>query len=240
MTSGSEREARPDAATPNKHVIIVGPQGAGKGTQAAIVAPALGLVHVSTGDLFREVMASDSDLGKEVRGYYDRGALVPDELTLRMLMERLDAIRREQPEMRGALLDGFPRNPAQAEALDRAIDQRNDAIVAVVHVTVPREVLMERLTGRLICKNCGATYHVKFNPPKQPGICDVCGGELYQRSDDTPEAVERRLSIYYEQTEPILAHYAEMGVLIEVDGNRPIDVVAESILTALRPRFNAA
>lgn len=226
-------------APTGRHVIIMGPQGAGKGTQAAIIAPALGLVHVSTGDLFREVMASESDLGKEIRDYYDRGALVPDELTVRMLMARLDEIAQRQPEMRGALLDGFPRNAAQAEELDQALAERGDAMVAVVHVGVPRDVLMERLTGRLVCRNCGATYHLRFNPPKRPGICDVCGGELYQRSDDTPEAVERRLAIYFEQTEPVLERYARAGLLIDVDGNRPIDEVSEAILAALKPRVEA-
>ncbi|MDI3339766.1 MAG: adenylate kinase [Sphaerobacter sp.] len=223
-----------------RHVVIMGPQGAGKGTQAALVAPRLGLIHVATGDLFRQVMASDSELGREIRRYYDRGALVPDELTLRMLMERLDAVKQEHPDARGALIDGFPRNQAQAEALDRAMAERNERIVAVVHIAVPREVLLERLSGRLICATCGATYHRLFNPPKQAGVCDVCGGQLYQRSDDTPEAVERRLAIYYEQTEPVLRHYTEAGLRIDIDGNQPIEAVTEAILAALRPRVEAA
>ncbi|MBX6341999.1 MAG: nucleoside monophosphate kinase, partial [Thermomicrobiaceae bacterium] len=175
-----------------RHVIIMGPQGAGKGTQAARVAPLLGLAHVSTGDLFREVMASGTPLGEEVRSYVDRGALVPDALTVRMLMERVDELRVADPSLRGILLDGFPRNAAQAEALDQALAARGDAIAAVVHIAVPRDVLMERLTGRLVCQNCGATYHVRFNPPARPGVCDVCGGPVVQRSDDTPEAVARR------------------------------------------------
>lgn len=223
-----------------RHVVIMGPQGAGKGTQAAIIAPRLGLVHVATGDLFRQVMASDTALAREIRSYYDRGALVPDDLTLRMLTERLDELATEQPDARGALIDGFPRNQAQAEALDAALAARGDSIAAVIHIAVPREVLIERLSGRLVCRNCGATYHKVFNPPKQPGVCDACGGELYQRSDDTPEAVERRLSIYYEQTEPVLQHYAQAGLLVDVDGNQPIEAVTEAILTALRPRVEAS
>lgn len=220
-----------------EHVIIVGPQGAGKGTQAAIVAPQLGLAHVATGDLFRQVMAQETELAGEVRSYYDRGALVPDDVTVRMLMRRIDELRAERPDLRGVMLDGFPRNEAQAAALDHALAARGDRLAAVVHVLVPRDVLMERLTGRLICPNCGATYHRTFNPPKRPGICDVCGQELIQRSDDTPEAVERRLAIYYEQTEPVLAHYAQDGLLVEVDGNRPIAEVSEAMLAALKPKL---
>lgn len=223
-----------------RHVIIVGPQGAGKGTQAARVAPELGLAHVATGDLFREVMATESDLAREIRSYYDRGMLVPDDVTIRMLLGRVDELRQAHPELHGALLDGFPRNQAQAEALDHALAERGDALVAVVHVQVPRPVLMERLTGRLICANCGATYHRTFNPPANDMICDVCGGPLTQRSDDTPEAVARRLDIYYSETEPVLAHYAEAGLLIDIDGNRPIEAVSESILAALRPKFGGA
>src|SRR5579884_854717 len=141
------------------HVLIMGPQGAGKGTQAAVVAPRLGLVHVSTGDLFREVMASGSPLGEEIRGYYDRGALVPDALTIRMLLDRVDELRRENPAIRGALIDGFPRNQAQAEALATALAERGEKLAAVISIEVPRPTLIERLSGRLICANCGATYH---------------------------------------------------------------------------------
>lgn len=215
----------------------MGPQGAGKGTQAAIVAPALKLAHISTGDLFRQVMAGDSELGREIRGYVDRGALVPDDVTIRMLVAEIDARRAEQPELLGALLDGFPRNSAQARALDAELVRRGDRLVAVIHVSVPRDVLMERLTGRLVCPKCGATYHRTFKPPKADQICDVCGTALTQRSDDTPEAVERRLAIYEEQTEPILGHYRDMGLLIDIDGNLPIGLVSEAILEMVGPRL---
>lgn len=221
------------------HVIIMGPQGAGKGTQAALVAPRLRLEHISTGDLFREVMAGDSELGQEIRSYVDRGALVPDALTIRMLMDHVDLSFGDESEMRGMLLDGFPRNQAQAEALDVALRERGDRLVSVVHVDVPRERLMERLTGRLVCPNCGATYHRGFNPPKVEGVCDVCGSSLIQRSDDTPEAVERRLSIYYEQTAPVLDYYRAKGLLLDVDGDRPIVDVSERIVEALLPKFDA-
>jgi adenylate kinase len=220
------------------HVIIMGPQGAGKGTQAALIAPRLRLEHISTGDLFREVMAGDSELGQEIRSYVDRGALVPDALTIRMLMDHVDRVLGGESEMRGMLLDGFPRNQAQAEALDLALRERGDRLVSVVHVDVPRERLMERLTGRLVCPNCGATYHRGFNPPKVEGICDVCGSSLIQRSDDTPEAVERRLSIYYEQTAPVLDYYRAKGLLLDVDGDRPIVDVSERIVEALLPKFD--
>lgn len=222
-----------------RHVLIIGPQGSGKGTQAAAVAPQLGLVHVATGDLFRALMASDSELAREVRFYYDRGALVPDDLTVRVLVARLDELEREQPNYRGVLLDGFPRNRAQAEALDRVLRERGDDLVAVIHLVVPREALIERLSGRLVCQQCGATYHRVFNPPRQPGVCDRCGGPLIQRSDDTPEAIARRLDIYEEQTAPLLEYYRQRGLLVDIDGDRSIDEVSSSILAALVPRLGA-
>jgi adenylate kinase len=218
----------------------MGPQGAGKGTQAALIAPRLRLEHISTGDLFREVMASESALVNDIRSYYDRGALVPDELTIRMLMEHVDQVLSSESNLRGMLLDGFPRNQAQAKALDAVLHERGERIVAVVHVDVPRERLMERLTGRLVCPNCGATFHRVFNPPRVAGVCDVCGSKLIQRSDDTPEAVDRRLSIYYEQTAPILDYYRAAGLLLDVDGDRPIAEVSEEIVKALLPRFDAS
>ncbi|MCC7107608.1 MAG: adenylate kinase [Chloroflexi bacterium] len=218
------------------HVIIMGPQGAGKGTQAALIAPELNLIHISTGDLFREAMASDSAIGQEIRSYVDRGALVPDDLTIRMLMERVDSVLGANSELRGALFDGFPRNQAQAEALDEVLERRGDHLAGVVHVDVPRAVLMERLTGRLVCPNCGATFHRTLNPPRRDLTCDRCGAPLIQRSDDTPAAVEKRLSIYYAQTQPVLDYYRGSGLLIDVDGNQAIADVAEAILLMLQPR----
>lgn len=218
------------------YVIMVGPQGAGKGTQAAAVAPELGLEHVATGDLFRAILNSESELGDEVRHYYDQGALVPDDLTIRVLFAHIDQLLGNEPDLQGVLLDGFPRNRAQAEALDSALAERGESITAVILIDVPYDVLMQRLTGRLICSECGATYHREFNPPASEGVCDVCGGTLYQRSDDTPEAVAKRLEIYYEQTQPILDHYRQKGLLVEIDGNREIDRVTGDILAALKPR----
>lgn len=215
-----------------RHVVFVGPQGAGKGTQAARVATRLGLIHLATGDLFRELMASESPLAAEVRSFYDAGNLVPDELTARVLFDALDA-RAASGDIAGALFDGFPRNAAQADVLDQQIADRGEALVAVVHIAVPRDALMERLTGRLTCRDCGRTYHQRFNPPRQEGVCDACGGELYVRSDDTEEAVSRRLEIYFEQTEPLLDRWRARGIVHDVDGNQEIDSVADTIIAVL-------
>ncbi len=215
-----------------RHVVFVGPQGAGKGTQAERVATRLGLIHLATGDLFRELMASDSPLAAEVRSFYDAGNLVPDELTARVLFDALDA-RASIGAVAGALIDGFPRNAEQADALDQQIADRGEQLVAIVHIGVPREVLMERLTGRLTCRDCGRTYHVRFNPPARDGVCDACGGELYVRSDDTEEAVSRRLEIYFEQTEPLLNRWRERDLVRDVNGNQVIDSVTNEIIMAL-------
>ena len=216
-----------------RHVVFVGPQGAGKGTQAARVATQLGLIHLATGDLFRELMASDSPLAAEVRSFYDAGNLVPDELTARVLFDALDS-RAASGNVAGALFDGFPRNPAQADVLDQQIAERGEMLATVVHIAVPRDVLMERLTGRLTCRECGRTYHQRFNPPQDEGVCDACGGELYVRSDDTEDAVARRLEIYFEQTEPLLNRWRERSIVRDVDGNQEIDVVTDAILSALK------
>lgn len=216
-----------------KHVVILGPQGAGKGTQAERIAPQLGLIHLATGDLFRALMATDTDLSREVRGYVDAGDLVPDELTAQVLFSALDEQTAGSDSVTGALFDGYPRNEAQAHVLSEQIAERGEQLAAIVHIGVPRDVLMERLTGRLVCKECGRTYHKLFNPPAKEGVCDVCGGELYQRSDDTPEAVERRLTIYFEQTEPLLDLWRPHGIVHEINGNQPIDNVSNEIVQAL-------
>lgn len=217
-----------------RHVIFIGPQGAGKGTQAAAVASRLRLVHLATGDLFRALMASDSPLAAEVRSYYDAGNLVPDELTARVLFAALDAAAASKPA--GALFDGFPRNRAQAEVLEAQIAERGEELAAVVHITAPRDVLMERLAGRLVCRSCGRVYHRTFDPPKVAGVCDVCGGELQQRSDDTEDAVARRLAIYYAQTEPLLDLWRPRGLVLDIDGNRDVAVVTDAIVRALEAK----
>jgi adenylate kinase len=210
----------------------MGPQGAGKGTQADIIAPRLGLIKLSTGDLFRSAVAAGSELGRLAQGYLDRGELVPDDITLAIVEERLEQIA-EDPNARGALFDGFPRTRAQAEGLDALLAKRDERLAAVIEIDVPREKLIARLAGRRYCPACGATYHVEFNPPQQAGICDRCGGPLVQRPDDTPEAIRRRLDLYDEQTAPLLAFYQQRGLLIRVDGDRPIEEVTHDILAAI-------
>lgn len=214
------------------HVILMGPQGAGKGTQADIIAPRLGLAKLSTGELFRAAIAADSPLGREIKGPYERGELIPDDLTLGIVEERLEELD-DDPEIHGALFDGFPRTRAQAEGLDALLAKRGERINAVVEIGVPRDILIERLAGRRVCTTCGATYHVVFNPPKVEGICDRCGGQLIQRDDDTPEAIGRRLDLYDEKTAPLLAFYDERGLLRRVNGEQPIDDVAKDILAAI-------
>ena len=216
-----------------KHVVILGPQGAGKGTQAERIASPLGLVHLATGDLFRSLMATDTALANQVRSFVDAGDLVPDEVTAQVLFAALDDAATGHPELVGALFDGYPRNAAQSQVLAEKIKERNEELAAIVHISVPRDVLMERLTGRLICRECGRSFHKVFNPPAQENICDVCGGELYQRSDDTPDAVERRLAIYFEQTEPLLNTWRPKGLVHEIDGNQSIDQVAADIISSL-------
>ena len=222
-----------------RHVVFIGPQGAGKGTQAARIAPLFGLLHLATGDLFRALMAGESDLAAEVRAFYDRGELVPDALTARVLFAALDE-RAAGGDVRGALIDGFPRNAAQAEVLDEQIAARGEELAAVVHIDVARDVLMRRLTGRLVCRTCGATYHREFNPPRTPGVCDLDGGELYVRSDDTEDAVARRLDIYFAQTEPLLDRWRERGIVLDIDGDQPIDAVTAAIAVSLEPILGPA
>lgn len=219
-----------------RHVVFIGPQGAGKGTQAALVAPKFRLIHLSTGDLLREVMASDMPIAGEIRSYYDRGDLVPDDVMARMLFAALD--QRADAASAGALLDGFPRNPAQADVLDAQINDRGETLASVIHISVPRDVLMQRLTGRLTCRSCGRTFHREFNPPAVEGVCDFDGGELYTRSDDTEEAVSRRLEIYFAQTEPLLARWRELGLVRDVDGNADIAHVTQNVENALAQDFN--
>jgi len=216
-----------------KHVVILGPQGAGKGTQAERIASPLGLVHLATGDLFRALMATDSALANQVRSYVDVGDLVPDEVTAEVLFAALDEAASEHADLVGALFDGYPRNAAQSQLLADQIEKRGEQLAAIVHISVPRDVLMERLTGRLVCRGCGRSFHTVFNPPESEGTCDVCGGELYQRSDDTPEAVERRLAIYFDQTEPLLDAWRPRGLVHEINGDQSIDQVAADIIVSL-------
>lgn len=218
------------------NVILMGPQGSGKGTQAGRLGPRLGLTPVATGELFRAAIAAQTDLGRQIKEIYDRGELIPDGLTVGLVEEKLDEIDRERARgeaVRGALFDGFPRNREQAEALDAALGRRGETITAVVRIEVPLETLVARLAGRRVCKRCGAVYHVEFNPPAQDGVCDRCGGEVVQREDDTPAAVTKRLEIYFRETEPLLGYYQQRGLVAAVDGDRPIDEVTDEMVTVI-------
>ncbi len=211
------------------YIVLLGPPGAGKGTQAQIISETLHLPHVSSGDIFRENLKNQTELGKLAEGFMKRGELVPDDVTIEMIRERLS-----RPDaVRGALLDGFPRTPAQAEALDAMLAGFNGRVEAVPYINVPEDVLIERLTGRWTCRAQGHVYHEKFNPPQSPGRCDIDGSELYQREDDKAETVKRRIRVYLEQTQPLIDYYKKRNLLLEVDGTKPIDQVSEDLLAAL-------
>ncbi|MDY7079105.1 MAG: adenylate kinase [Chloroflexota bacterium] len=215
--------------TEPRFIILLGPPASGKGTQAARLREALDLPHVASGDLFRENLKNETALGLQAKGYMDRGELVPDDVTIGMVMERLS-----RPDCAdGALLDGFPRTIAQAEALDQALAAQGHNISLVPNIAVPDEVLVERVSGRWLCRSCGESYHIKFNPPQQPGVCDKDGGELYQRDDDKPDTVRQRLKVYWKQTSPLIDHYRRQGVLVEVNGDQPIDAVATDLRAAV-------
>jgi adenylate kinase len=211
------------------YIVLLGPPGAGKGTQAQIISEKLGLAHISSGDIFRENLKNQTELGKMAKGYMDRGELVPDDVTIAMIRDRL-----ARPDCSaGALLDGFPRTVAQAEALEKMLADFNGGVGAVPYISVPAEVLIERLTGRWTCRAGGHIFHEKYNPPKEAGRCDIDGSDLYQREDDKAETVTRRIRVYLEQTQPLIEYYRQRGVLQEVDGTQPIEKVAEDLLEGL-------
>ncbi len=207
------------------YIVMLGPPGAGKGTQAKIIAEELGLVHVSTGDLFRENLSNETELGKLAASFMTKGELVPDDVTIAMVEERLG---REDCQ-KGAVLDGFPRTPAQAEALAALLERFGGQVDLVPFIKVPNETLIERLSGRWMSKS-GRVYHALYNPPKVRWIDDIDGTELYQREDDKPETVAHRIDVYYEQTSPLIEYYLSDGILVEIDGTQEIDKVTEDIL----------
>ncbi|MCA9583358.1 MAG: adenylate kinase [Dehalococcoidia bacterium] len=209
-------------------IVLLGPPGAGKGTQAQRIADATRLLHVSTGDMFRENVKNETELGKTAKTFMDKGELVPDEVTIKMLLERI-----ARPDAAtGAMFDGFPRNVVQAAALDKAMASRNARIDHALLISVPDEELVARLGGRWICRNCGRLFHERNDPPKQDGVCDACGGELYQRDDDRPDVVMTRLE---KQKPPaaLIDHYRNAGVLTEINGEQPLDSVTSALLGAL-------
>jgi len=220
------------------HVILMGAQGAGKGTQAERLAPALNLYHLSTGEAFRSAISAQTELGVLAKGYLDRGDLVPDDVTLGIVADKLEEIASGAGPGRkdGALFDGFPRTLSQAEGLTDQLEKRSEHIAAVIEIEVPRDELIERLSGRRICPTSGTVYHIKFNPPKVAGICDKDGTPLIQREDDTPEAIARRLNLYFEMTAPVLAYYRNLGLLETVDGRKSIDEVQADIRAIVEAR----
>lgn len=211
-------------------LLIMGPPGAGKGTQAEVLVKELDITHVSTGDMFRAAIKEGTAMGKKAKEYMDAGQLVPDEVVVGMVKERLS-----QPDcLKGFLLDGFPRTLPQADALSATLKSMGIKLDGVINIEVPREKLMARLTGRRVCRSCGASYHVIFNPPAVADQCNACGGELYQRDDDNEATVGNRLDVYENQTAPLINYYKEQGVLVSVDGDQEIKQVLSEILTQLK------
>jgi len=207
------------------NLVLMGLPGAGKGTQADKIVEKYGVPHISTGDMFRAAMKEGTELGLKAKSFMDKGELVPDEVTIGIVRERLSKNDCEN----GFLLDGFPRTVAQAEALEKILAEISKKIDYVINIQVDQSILMERLTGRRICKSCGATYHLVFNPPTEPGICDRCGGELYQRQDDNAETVQNRLEVNMKQTQPLLDFYQGKGYLKNINGEQHIDQVYSDI-----------
>lgn len=210
-------------------IVLFGPPGAGKGTQAERISREMGIPHIATGDMFREAVAKGTELGRKAQEYMRRGELVPDEIVNEMVRERIS-----MPDCsRGFILDGYPRTVNQAKALDEMLAEMGRKVDVVLNLSVSDDEVVKRLSYRRICRRCGAIYHLINNPPRREGVCDRCGGELYQREDDREEVIRRRLRVYYEQTEPVLRYYAERGILRDIDGNGTVDEVWERVKKAL-------
>ncbi len=211
-------------------IVLLGPPGVGKGTQAKILAESTGLAHISSGDLFRENLKNQTDLGKLAKSYMDKGELVPDDVTINMIRDRL---KRDDCKS-GAILDGFPRTPAQADALEKMLADFKGHVDTVPYITAAEPVLVERISGRFTCRANGHIYHQEFNPPVKPGICDVDGSELYQRDDDKKETVAKRIHVYLEQTMPLVDYYRTGGKLVEINGDQTVEQVTQNLLDALK------
>ncbi|HOB87651.1 MAG TPA: adenylate kinase [Bacillota bacterium] len=210
-------------------IVLLGPPGAGKGTQAERMVQKYSLAYISTGDILRSAVKSGSPLGTKAREYMEKGQLVPDELVVNIVKERL----LEPDCARGALLDGFPRSVSQAQALESVLSPLGKKIDRVIHIDVTEDELVARLTGRRVCRECGSSYHIKFNPPKVRNVCDHCGGELFQREDDSLNTVKERLAVYREQTEPLIQYYSRQGLLSTINGNDDIDEIFARIVEIL-------
>lgn len=213
-------------------IVLLGPPGAGKGTQAAKIIEEYSVPHISTGDIFRKNLKEGTPLGVKAKGYMDQGLLVPDELVVDLVKDRL----LEEDCKDGFMLDGFPRTVFQAEELEKELTRLDQTLNAVININVDAELLFKRLTGRRICKSCGATYHIYFNPTKSEGVCDKCGGELYQRDDDQETTVKKRLEVYQDQTQPLIDYYKDKGTLVDIDGVGEIDDVFRRISASLQER----
>ena len=210
-------------------LILLGPPGAGKGTQAAGIVEKYKIPHISKGDIFRQNIKEGTELGKKAKEYMDQGLLVPDELTVGLVTDRIS-----QPDCgNGFMLDGFPRNVSQAVQLDAFLKNNGIALDKVINIEVDKEKLVARAVGRRICKSCGATYHIEFNPPKVEGVCDICKGELYQRADDNEETVSKRIQVYLDETKPLADYYSKVGIIADINGEQSIDKVFNDIVSAL-------
>ena len=212
-------------------LVLVGPPGAGKGTQAQFISAHLGVPKISTGDIFRANVSQGTELGMQAKKFMDAGDLVPDEITIGMVRDRLS----EDDARQGFLLDGFPRNVPQARTLDEILVEARNPLNVVLELVVDDDEVVRRLSGRRTCRNCGHIWHLDFDPPSSEGVCDICGGELFQRDDDMPETVRHRLEVYYEQTSPLVGYYAEAGILVGIDAMGPVDDVTDRAIAALRP-----
>ncbi|KAB3535493.1 adenylate kinase [Alkaliphilus pronyensis] len=211
-------------------IILMGPPGAGKGTQAVTIANHFNIPHISTGDIFRYNIKEGTELGKKAKSFMDKGLLVPDEIVVAIVEDRL----KKDDCQNGFLLDGFPRTVPQAEALDEALDNMKVSLSKVININVDKQILIDRAVGRRICKDCGATYHVKFNPSASGVACEKCGGSLYQRDDDNQETVSTRIEVYLKETLPLIEYYKKTGKLVEIDGQKEIDKVFDDIVNVLR------
>jgi len=210
--------------------ILLGPPGAGKGTQAETIANEFSIPHISTGDIFRQNIKEQTELGKKAKGFMDGGLLVPDELTVELVKDRI----QKDDCKNGFLLDGFPRTIFQADALEEALKSMEQNLDCVINIIVSSDLLVQRAVGRRVCKDCGQTYHMTFNKPEKEGICDKCGGELLQRKDDAEETVSKRISVYQEQTEPLIDYYTNKGIIININGEEPIPEVGKQIIAKMR------